>query len=193
MNWVAPLPSDRNISALGALLLQDCILTTEIDMLKKTIMLAGTVASLVIVSANADAQAFGRRGYCEDYARRVAYRSGDTNSDANRVVGSAVTGAILGGAVGALTGNGHASNIGTGIAVGGVTGGLVGASTPGHRYNRGAFDQAFWNCMHQSNFRTYDQPVRYSRGVQFCASRYQSYDPATGLYLSSSGRYRHCP
>ena len=163
-------------------------------MFKKTMTLACGIAGLLLVSANAQAQDYGRRGYCEDYARRAAYRAGGANPDANRVVGGALTGAILGGAVGALTGNGQGSNIGTGVAVGGVTGGLVGATTPGRRYDRDVYDQAFRDCIHRANYRSYDQqPLRYLRGAQYCASRYQSYDPGTGLYLSSSGRYRHCP
>ena len=163
-------------------------------MLKKTLIILGGVASLMLANSAAMAQNYGNRAYCEDYARRTAYRG----SDPNAVVGGAVTGAILGGAVGAITGQGHASNIGTGVAVGGVTGGVLGAAGSQGHISQRAYDRAYWDCMNQSNFRTYGRPVyshpvRNARNRNWCQSRYHSYNPQTGIYLSSSGQYRHCP
>ena len=158
-------------------------------MIKKTLIILGGVASLMLAHSAANAQGYGNRAYCDDYARRVAYRGADPNA----VVGGAVTGAILGGAFGALTGQGHASNIGTGVAVGGVTGGVLGAAGSQGHVSQRDYDQAYWNCMNRSNFRTYNRPVRYSRSRDWCLSRHHSYNPDTGLYLSASGRYRHCP
>ena len=74
----------------------------ENDMFKKTLIVLGGVASLMLANSAAIAQNYGNRAWCEDYARRAAYRSADPNA----VVGGAVTGAILGGAVGAITGHG---------------------------------------------------------------------------------------
>ena len=163
-------------------------------MLKKTLIILGGIASLTLATSAANAQNYGNRAYCEDYAHRAAYRG----SDPNAVVGGAVTGAILGGAVGAVTGQGQASNIATGVAVGGVTGGVVGAAGSRGYVSQRAYNRAYWDCMNQSHFRTYSHPVyshsvRYSRNRNWCLSRYHSYNPETGIYLSSSGQYRHCP
>ena len=158
-------------------------------MIKKTLFILSGVASLMLANSAANAQGYGNRAYCDDYARHAAYRGGDPNA----VVGGAVTGAILGGAVGALTGQGHASNIGTGVAVGGVTGGVLGAAgSRGHMSQR-AYDRAYWNCMNRSRFRAIDRPIRFTRNRDWCISRYHSYNPDTGIYFSSSGQYRHCP
>lgn len=158
-------------------------------MLKKTLIILGGVASLMLANSAANAQSYGNRAYCDDYARRVAYRGGDPNA----VVGGAVTGAILGGAFGAITGQGHASNIGTGVAVGGVTGGVLGAAGSNGHISQRAYDGAYWDCMNRSKFRSIHRPIRYSRNRDWCSSRYGSYNPDTGLYMSTSGRYRHCP
>ena len=158
-------------------------------MIKKTLIILGGVASLMLANSAAIAQNYGNRAYCDDYARQAAHRGADPNA----VVGGAVTGAILGGAFGALTGQGHASNIGTGIAVGGVTGGVLGAAGSQDHFSQRTYDQVYWNCINRSRFRAYDRPIRYSRNRDWCSSRHRSYNPDTGLYMSSSGRYRHCP
>jgi uncharacterized protein YcfJ len=164
-------------------------MTMENEMIKTTFITLAGVAGLLLANSTANAQSYGHRAYCDDYARRVAYRA----SDPNAVVGGVVTGAILGGAVGAITGQGHASNIGTGVAVGGVTGGVLGAAGSQGHFSQRTYDEAYWKCMNRFKFRANDRPVRYSRNRDWCISRYRSFDPATGLYLSSSGQYRHCP
>ena len=116
-------------------------------MFKKSIIIIGCVAAGLFTASAANADSYGRRGYCDDYARRVSYRG--NNGGGDRVIGSALTGAILGGAVGAITGNGRASNIGTGVAVGGVTGGLIGSGALDGRFNRRSYNRAYWRCMHQ--------------------------------------------
>ena len=158
-------------------------------MFKKTIMVLGGVAGLMLANSAAIAQNYGNRAYCDDYARRAAYRSADPNA----VVGGAVTGAILGGAFGAITGNGQASNIGTGVAVGGVTGGVLGAVGSQGHFSQRIYNQVYWNCMNRAQFRTIDRPVRYMRNRDWCVARYHSYNPNTGFYISSSGQPRHCP
>jgi uncharacterized protein YcfJ len=155
-------------------------------MLKKTLLVLGAVATLAITTSSA--QAISRRAYCDDYARRASFRHGN----ADHVVGSAIGGAVIGGILGAVTGNGHASNVATGAAIGGVAGGTLGAASNGGHYDPAAYDEAFANCM-DSGQRFYERPVRYSRGVDYCIARYRSYNPDTGLYLSSSGRWRRCP
>ena len=158
-------------------------------MFKKTLIVLGGVASLMLANSAAIAQNYGNRAWCEDYARRAANRS----SDPNAVVGGAVTGAILGGAFGAITGQGHASNIGTGVAVGGVTGGVLGAAGSQGHFSQRTYNQVYWNCINRSQFRVIDRPARYIRNRDWCVARYRSYDPTTGIYLSSSGQSRHCP
>ena len=79
-----------------------------------------------------------------------------------------------------------------GVAVGGVTGGVLGAAGSQDHFSQRTYDQVYWNCINRSRFRAYDRPIRYSRNRDWCSSRYRSYNPDTGLYMSSSGRYRHC-
>ncbi len=158
-------------------------------MFRKTAIIVGGVAALMFTNAGAYAQNYSNRGYCEDYARQASYREGNSNA----VVGGVVTGAVLGGVVGAITGQSHASNIATGAAVGGVTGGVLGSAGSNGRYDQRAYDQAYWNCMNRSQYRTQNRRLRFSANVNWCASRYHSYNPSTGLYMSSSGQYRHCP
>ena len=158
-------------------------------MILKSLIIIGGLTSLMLAAPAAEAQSNGPRAYCDDYARRVAYRQGDPGA----VVGGVVGGAVVGGVIGAVTGQGHASNIGTGAAIGGVTGGVLGAAGSHGHIDRRAYDEAYWRCMNQGQQRIYDRPARYSHGVKYCVSRHRSYNPYTGLYLSASGRYRHCP
>ena len=79
-----------------------------------------------------------------------------------------------------------------GVAVGGVTGGVLGAAGSQDHFSQRTYNQVYWNCINRSRFRAYDRPVRYARNPNWCLSRYRSYNPDTGLYMSSSGRYRHC-
>ena len=157
-------------------------------MILKSLIIIGGLTSLMLAALAADAQSKDRRGYCDDYARRVAYRQGDSGA----VVGSAIGGAVVGGVIGAVTGQGHASNIATGAAVGGVTGGVLGAAGSQRHIDRGFYDEAYMRCMNQS-VRVYTRLVRFSRGVRYCISHHRSYKPDTGLYMSASGGYRHCP
>lgn len=157
-------------------------------MIMKSLIIIGGLTSLMLAAPAADAQSYGRHAYCDDYARRVAYRQGDPGA----VVGGVVGGAVLGGIVGAVTGQGHASNVGTGAAIGGVTGGVLGAAGSQGHIDQGAYDEAFYRCMNQGQ-PIYDHPMHHSHAVDYCISRYRSYDPRTGMYVTSSGRYRHCP
>ena len=157
-------------------------------MIMKSLIIIGGLTSLMLAAPAADAQGYGRRAQCDDYARRVAFRQGDPGA----VVGGVVGGAVLGGIVGAVTGQGHASNVGTGAAIGGVTGGVLGAAGSQGHIDRGAYDEAFYRCMNQGQ-RIYDRPMHRPRAIDYCISRYRSYDPTTGMYVTASGRYRHCP
>ena len=126
-----------------------------------------------------------------------AYRNG---GDSGAVVGGAIGGAALGGIVGAVTGQGHPSNVGTGAAIGGFTGGVLGA-TAGNHYDRGTVDAAFATCMNRggqtygSGYYSNSHRPHYRRGnatVRYCIDRYSSYNPTTGMYMSSKGP-RSCP
>ena len=180
-----PMPASRVVAA------DKTTQNRRIQMLKSGLMILAAMTALAATSGGANAQSFGHQGQCEDYARRVAYRQGD----ANNVVGGALAGAALGGVFGAITGNGHASNIGTGLAVGAATGGVLGAASGNGRYDRQAYDRAYWRCMRNASYQTYQMspPHAYGRAVAYCSARYRSYNPATGLFLSTSGAYRQCP
>lgn len=169
-------------------------------MLKKSLLVVGTLATLVLNGSIAEARSY--RASCDAYAKRIAYRQG--GGDGANVVGGVVGGAVAGGIVGGIVGNGQGNSIGTGALIGGVTGGALGAASgDGRRYDRYAYEEAYSQCMNDRG-RTYisqDQPrsrsysrQRYnSRDVQYCSQRYRSYNPDTGTYLSSSGQYRPCP
>ena len=168
------------------------ITAKEKTMIKKSLIIMGGIACLMMAIPHAEAQS--RRAYCDDFARRQAWRQGDPGN----VVGGAIGGAVLGGIVGGLTGQGHGSNIATGAAIGGVTGGALGAASTNGYVDQGIYNDAFARCMDRGGYPNranpvYDRPPGYSRDVQYCMGRYRSYNPNTGMYLSSSGRYRPCP
>jgi uncharacterized protein YcfJ len=145
--------------------------------------------ALAMLAATAPAEAASRADRCEDYAYRQAWRSG--NPDA--VGQGAVTGAIAGGVLGAILGKGRGRNIVGGAIVGTAAGAALGAGHSGDGYiSRRAYRIAYRDCMNRGNVVTYRSQYR-DDAVQYCMDKYQSYNPDTGLYLTYSGRYRHCP
>lgn len=133
--------------------------------------------------------------YCDREARDVAdsrHRPGEAAVVSG--LGSAAVGAIIGGIIGGGNGAGKGAAIG---GVSGAMGGVIGTSAKWRKtYNR-----AYARCMDEHR-----QPARYQQPapvyhappqgsqewLEYCASKYRSFDPQTGMYLAHSGRYRPC-
>jgi uncharacterized protein YcfJ len=155
-------------------------------MIKKTLM-AVMAVGLLAAAVPEPVQAQSLQDRCEDYAARVAWRRGNRNAVGEGAVG----GAIVGGALGAILGKGRGKNIVGGAIAGTAAGALIGsANGRGGYLDRRAYRRAYNTCINENT------RVRY-RGedddVAYCASRYRSYNPRTGLYRTYSGAYKSCP
>ena len=165
-------------------------------------------AILLAVSAllpqSAEARNLSRQ--CQDYAYRASY----INNNGNGAVQGAIGGAVAGAAVGAILGNGQGDAIGKGALVGGVTGTAIGIASDGSRYDRRAYNRAYWSCMNnQANYNYRLNPDRafvsdngngfgmrhhhWSQDrVAFCMSIHPSFNAQTGVYRTHSGTYLTC-
>ena len=165
-------------------------------MTAKFMLAAGALAMLgsTFITA-APAEARSRAAYCRDVASQEAWRDGRRGNPAAGALG----GAVVGGVIGGLVGHGKAKNIGAGALVGGVTGTAIGsAGRRGGYVDQGAYDDAYWSCMNDGGRMGYGGGyggrARASQSdVDYCMSRFRSYNPATGMYLTYSGQYRSCP
>jgi uncharacterized protein YcfJ len=152
-------------------------------------MLAAGVLAMLATGMPVQVQAQSLSDRCEDYAYRVAYRKGSRD----RGVGEgAVAGAVTGGVLGAILGKGKGKNIVGGAIAGTAAGAVLGGATArGDGYiNRKAYRRAYRDCMAENRairVRQYDDDVEY------CISRYRSYNPDTGYYRTYSGQLRACP
>jgi uncharacterized protein YcfJ len=150
-------------------------------------MAAATLAMLFAAAPNA-AQAQSLRDRCEDYAYRIAYREGSRDS---RIGESAVGGAVVGGVLGAILGEGKGENIVGGAIAGTAAGTLLGAAGSRHAYlDRRAYRRAYSDCINRNRVV---RVRRYDDAVEYCLSRYRSYNPDTGYYRTYAGTYRRCP
>jgi hypothetical protein len=123
--------------------------------------------------------------YCDAYARDYANRN--TNAAGN-VVGSAVTGAIGGAVLGGIFGG--KNDVGKGALIGAGVGTTAGAVSSSARW-RHNYDYAFDRCM--SSGSTAGRPTPGSEEwYDYCEAKYRSFDPDTGMYLASSGRWKPC-
>jgi uncharacterized protein YcfJ len=152
------------------------------------ILMAASALAVLMTAAPEGAQAQSRSERCEDYAYRVAYR--ETSRD-RRVGEGAVAGAVTGGVLGAILGKGKGKNIVGGAIAGTAAGAVLGSASGRDGYiDRRAYRSAYRDCMNRS------RPVRvraYSDEVEYCLSRFRSYNPDTGLYRTYDGRLRPCP
>ena len=150
---------------------------------------AGLIAALAAASFTAPAAAQNRAS-CDDYARSVA----DNNAGAGDVIagtiGGALTGALIGGAID------RGEGAGKGAIIGGVGGTILGAGGAKAKW-RSIYDQAYFDCMEQRRAQpVYGGGRRLKAGSRAwyaaCSQRYRSFNPDTGLYLSSEGGWRPC-
>jgi uncharacterized protein YcfJ len=163
-------------------------------MLKQSFIVAGAFAMLV--TAQVVPSQAASRAYCEDYATRVAYREG-RGGDAGDVLAGTAGGAIAGGAIGALVGKGRGKSIGKGAIIGGVAGTVLGAGAASGRdgyIDRRAYNRAYRDCR-EDDVRVDYRPRRGASrdDVEYCSSRFRSYNPRTGTYMTYSGEERSCP
>jgi uncharacterized protein YcfJ len=161
----------------------------EVSMTAKFMIAAGALAMLFTAAPiQAQAQSLGAK--CEDYAYRVAYRSGSRDRNIGQ---GAVGGAVVGGLLGAVIGKGRGKNIVGGAIAGTAAGAVLGAtgSSRDGYVDRRAYRIAYNDCIDRNRVVR----VREYRNddVEYCLSRYRSYNPRTGLYRTYSGELRPCP
>lgn len=147
-----------------------------------------TIGTLICLGAMAfatGAQAQSQ-SYCDSYARDYAKRV----SDGREVLGGAALGAIGGAVIGGIVGGGRGA--GTGAAIGGGTGAVAGAATHAGRYQE-AYNYAYHNCMSTQVRHGGARPHPGSPDWHaYCASKYRSYRPETGMFRTYSGEWRYC-
>jgi uncharacterized protein YcfJ len=160
----------------------------EVSMTAKFMIAAGALAMLFTAAPiQAQAQSLGAK--CEDYAYRVAYRSGSRDRNIGQ---GAVSGAVVGGVLGAILGKGKGKNIVGGAIAGTAAGAVLGsAGSRGGYVDRRAYNRAYNDCIDRNRV------VRVRRAsnddVEYCLSRFRSYNPDTGYYRTYSGELRRCP
>ena len=123
--------------------------------------------------------------YCDDYARDFANQNSNAGEN---IVGGAVAGAIggalLGGIIGGKKKVGKGALIGTGV---GTAAGAVNSSAQW----QGDYNYAFNRCMSSGSARNGPAPGS-PAWYNYCEAKYRSFDPETGMYLSSSGNWKPC-
>jgi len=155
-------------------------------------LLTVSAGTALMMSLPADSFA-ASRAYCDDYARDVANHEANAAGVVAGGVAGAITGAVLGGIIG-----GKSRSAGTGAIIGGVGGTALGAAATSDRWHR-AYDNAYYNCM--SRGAGAGEPAYYAdpgprpgtrAWVRYCAAKYRSFNPETGMYRSASGRLKPC-
>ena len=125
--------------------------------------------------------------YCDDQAREFA----DTYNSASRdVVGGALAGALGGAALGGAIG-GKRKSVGRGALMGAGVGTAAAAADASGRWQQD-YNYAFQRCMAATD-RAKAPPAGTPAWLDYCAAKYRSFDPATGLYLSYSGSHQALP
>lgn len=151
--------------------------------------LAGAfLAAIATVPALENASA-ATPAYCDRYAREQANHSAPPGTGA---VPGAIGGAVVGAIIGGIAGGGRGA--GTGAAIGAGVGGVGGAAGRSRRWHN-IYDAEYSNCIRgsRSNAAYGRAPARWSDDwYDYCASKYRSFNPRTGKYLSNSGQYRYC-
>jgi uncharacterized protein YcfJ len=152
-------------------------------------MIAAGACAMLFTAAPISAEAASLSARCEDQAYRVAYRQGSRDRNVGQ---GAVTGAVAGGVLGAILGKGRGKNIVGGAIAGTAAGALIGStSSRGGYIDKRAYRIAYNDCIDRNRVvrvRDYNDD-----DVEYCMSRYRSYNPRTGLYRTYDGRLRPCP
>lgn len=150
----------------------------------KSFILAAVAAVFFLVDLGS---ASAQSRHCHAKASRYADRhAGPAESAFVGGIGGAVVGAIIGGAIGGGKGAGR------GALIGGGVGALSGTAT-GSAAWRDAYDRVYYRCMDRRGRRIPARPAAWSDDwLDYCASKYRSFNPRTGKYRTYSGEYRTC-
>jgi hypothetical protein len=135
-----------------------------------------------------EASAASRSAYCSRYAHDIA----DANARPADVVGGTIGGALTGAVIGGIIDGGKGA--GRGALIGGVGGTVLGAAGTTDRWHR-VYQGAYAECMDR-----YAAEPAYAAGpvpgtkawYRYCSAKYRSFNPDTGMFLSSSGQYKPC-
>lgn len=153
---------------------------------------ACAVGLLAVATTGASAQSGSQ--YCDSVARNYASQNAHGGEVIGGAIGGAVTGAILGGIIGGKKG------AGTGAAIGGGVGAVGGAANQSQRW-QSLYNYAFNDCMARQAGGPVNVPEASYAGdlepwtdewYDYCASRYRSFNPRTGMFLAYSGEYKMC-
>jgi hypothetical protein len=146
------------------------------------------LATLAVASMPAEAQS--RRAYCDSYARDVAGSRGNAGDVLAGTIGGALGGAIIGGIID------KGEGAGKGALIGGAAGTVLGAANAGSNWDR-RYRRAYDDCMRSS--ASYRQPVYAGAPrpgtrawIDYCASKYRSFNARTGTYTTYDGRQVPC-
>lgn len=159
----------------------------------KTRILSAASAALLLGFGATGAGAQSASQYCDSVARDYASQHARGGEVIGGAVGGAVTGAILGGIFGGKKG------AGTGAAIGGGVGALGGAANQSQRW-QSLYHYAFSDCMAREAQGPAGPAPVYAGGLEpwtdewydYCASKYRSFNPQTGMFLAYSGEYKPC-
>ncbi|MBZ0215829.1 MAG: BA14K family protein [Fimbriimonadaceae bacterium] len=152
--------------------------------------LAGAFLATIATVPALDSASAASAAYCDRYAREQANYAAPPGSGA---LPGAVVGGVLGAIIGGVAGQGSRA-VGAGAAIGAGVGGVSGAANRGRHWNN-VYHAEYNNCMRgsRSNAGYGSAPPRWSdEWYDYCASRYRSFNPSTGKYLTNSGHYRYC-
>jgi len=162
-------------------------------MLRKLVIAVFGAAALVASAGAASAQ---NAQQCDTYARDYA------NWATGNPYGAAAAGGAIGGIFGAVFGEILFDRPGVGAVVGAGFGGAIGAAQAGPEW-QAIYNNAYNLCLSGQplpypgnvnyNFDGGRYPAGSPQWMEWCIDNYgQYFDPWTGQYLASDGRYYYC-
>ena len=163
--------------------------------LREKTVVAACAAGLLLGVGTGGAGAQSASQYCDSVARDYASQHAHGGEVVGGAIGGAVTGAILGGIIGGKKG------AGTGAAIGGGVGAVGGAANQSNRW-QALYHHAYNDCMAREAHVPANVPEASYVGAgpepwsdawyDYCAARYRSFNPETGMFLAYSGEYKPC-
>jgi hypothetical protein len=155
----------------------------------KSVTAGALVLAAVLVCGTTTSALAASQAYCDAQARD--YANAYTNTGGN-IVGGAVSGAIGGAVLGGIFGG--KNKIGRGAAYGAGAGAAVGAVGSAGTWQQN-YNYAYRNCRGtaQPAYRAVGgPPPGTEEWYDYCADRYRSFNPDTGMFLSNSGYWKPC-
>jgi hypothetical protein len=160
----------------------------------------GFLLPAVLLAGLADSAQAGRQSYCDAYARDVANARVSGGEILAGTIGGAVTGAFLGAVIDGKEGAGK------GAIIGGAGGTVIGAVSADGKWHR-VYRLAYADCidLYEPRPVSYEKPVAKPAAkpaaklelgseewINYCESKYNSFDRKTGMYTALSGKHRPC-